>query len=923
MGTLPAGSTRFSGSGTIVENVFTTKAAVWINCLKAFARQNRKRPTQAEKVLWQQLRGSALGRKFRRQHAIDKFIVDFICIESRLSIEVDGGIHDCPEQIEYDNGRTFVLKELGYHELRFTNAQVLSQLPQVLAFLKEYLQNTPRKNESSGSPSPPERGAGGEVFPSTMSDLFTAAPTAVDLMPAARQALKRYYGYDNFRPMQADIIRNILEGRDTVVLMPTGGGKSICFQIPAVVSEGTCVVVSPLIALMKDQVEALKANGIAAAYINSSVGQSEANDIARAALSGQLKLLYVSPEKLLSDGFLQFLSRVNISLFAIDEAHCISSWGHDFRPEYTQLSALRRHFPSTPIMALTATADRLTQRDILSQLSMHEPRVFLSSFDRPNINLLVRPGQNRVDGVLDFMARHPGEPGIVYCLSRKQCETLAGKLTAKGIKASHYHAGMTPVSRAKAQEMFLQDDLQVIVATIAFGMGIDKSNVRWVIHYNLPKNIEGYYQEIGRAGRDGAPATALLFYSFADVMQMREMVTKDVPARQAQLNTAKLERMQQFAEAASCRRKILLNYFSESLGEDCGNCDICRNPPTTFDGTLIAQKALSAVFRSREKVAINLLIDILRGMRNQAVLQGGYDQIKTYGAGGDLPYLDWYSYIHQMLNDGLFYIAYEEGYALKITERGHQVLKGQLSLPLKKFQPAEKAEKPTRASKKAAADAASVFAGTPEARLFEQLRKLRKQIADEQGVPPYVVFSDATLQEMAVEQPTSRVGMLAVSGVGMKKFDTYGEAFIRVILEHGSPRPVDSDDEIDFTPRPRAAAKEPKAAKEPRDAQTVSDSEDSSFQMHRLGLSPAAIAERRGLAESTVRQHLYNAYVKGRELRVHDFLDDGQLAEIFTGRAQLGGNPPLRDLFDHLRERYDYFQLRLAAIYHQKLRGQA
>ncbi|MCC3152117.1 DNA helicase RecQ [Hymenobacter sp. BT770] len=746
--------------------------------------------------------------------------------------------------------------------------------------------------------------------------LTTATP---DLLPAARQALKRYYGYDNFRPMQGEIIQHILAGKDTVVLMPTGGGKSVCFQIPAVVSEGTCIVVSPLIALMKDQVEALKANGIAAAYINSSVGQAEANDIARAAVGGYLKLLYVSPEKLLSDGFLQFLNRVNISLFAIDEAHCISSWGHDFRPEYTQLGQLRNHFPSTPIIALTATADRLTKRDIITQLNLHEPKVFLSSFDRPNINLLVRPGQDRVGSVLDYITRHPQDPGIIYCLSRKTCETISQKLIAKGVKAAHYHAGLTPLQRGKAQEAFLQDDIQVIVATIAFGMGIDKSNVRWVMHYNLPKNIEGYYQEIGRAGRDGAPSTAILFYSFADVMQMREMVTKDVPARQAQLNTAKLERMQQFAEAASCRRKILLNYFSETLGEDCGNCDICRNPPTTFDGTLIAQKALSAVFRSRERVAINLLIDILRGMRNQAVLQGGYDQIKTYGAGRDLPYLDWYSYIHQMLNDGLFYIAYEEGYALKITERGHQVLKGQLTLPLRKFQPSEKAEKPTRAGKKAAVTATI---GTPEAQLFDKLRKLRKQIADEQGVPPYVVFSDATLQEMAAERPVSRVGMLGISGVGMKKFETYGESFIKLILEHagGQYVPSDSDNMFSEPPRPRVAAGA-RAAVAAAD-KPVSDSEDATIQFHQMGLTPEDISERRGLALSTVKTHLYNAYAKGRELRIHDFVSDTELAQIFTARAQLGGEPTLRDLFDHLREKYDYFQLRMAALYHKRLRGQ-
>jgi ATP-dependent DNA helicase RecQ len=898
--------------GNPQEHIYTTDVRTWGKA-KGYARENRKKPTPAEALLWQELRGAKLGVKFRRQHAIGFFIADFVCLAAKLIIELDGEIHLTTEQAEYDAGRTFTLTELAYHELRFTNRQVLHEMDQVLAIIRNELKKDVPMHPF-GSPSFLERGPGGEVTQNAMSDTLTTAQS--DLLPAARQALKRYYGYDNFRPMQGDIIQHILGGKDTVVLMPTGGGKSVCFQIPAVVSEGTCVVVSPLIALMKDQVEALRANGITAGYINSSVGQSEANDISRAALSGHLKLLYVSPEKLLSDGFLQFLTRVNVSMFAIDEAHCISSWGHDFRPEYTQLGQLRTHFPSTPIIALTATADRLTKRDIITQLNLHQPKVFLSSFDRPNINMLVRPGQDRMGSILDYIARHPQDPGIIYCLSRKTCETVAQKLIAKGVKAGHYHAGMTPLQRGKVQEGFLQDDLQVIVATIAFGMGIDKSNVRWVMHYNLPKNIEGYYQEIGRAGRDGAPSTAILFYSFADVMQMREMVTKDVPARQAQLNTAKLERMQQFAEAASCRRKILLNYFSETLHEDCGNCDICRNPPTTFDGTLIAQKALSAVFRSREKVAINLLIDILRGMRNQAVLQGGYDQIKTYGAGNDLPYLDWYSYIHQMLNDGLFYIAYEEGYALKITERGHQVLKGQLTLPLKKFQPSEKAEKPSRAGKKAAATTATV--GTPEAQLFEKLRKLRKAIADEQGVPPYVVFSDATLQEMAAERPVSRVGMLGVSGVGMKKFETYGEAFIKLILEHGGGQYVPSDSDNMFSePRPRMAVAAAPAAEKP-----VSDSEDASIQFHQMGLTPEDIAERRGLALSTVKTHLYNAYAKGRELRIHDFVSDAELAEILTARAQLGGEPTLRDLFDHLREKYDYFQLRMAALYHKRLRGQ-
>ncbi|WP_460614328.1 DNA helicase RecQ [Hymenobacter seoulensis] len=762
--------------------------------------------------------------------------------------------------------------------------------------------------------------------------LFAAEPLAPTL-ESARRVLKQYYGYDSFRPMQEDIIQNIMGGLDTVVLMPTGGGKSVCFQVPAVVQEGVCVVVSPLIALMKDQVEALKANGISAAYINSSVGQSEQNNIAADCLNGYLKLLYVSPEKLLSEGFLTFLRRMRISMFAIDEAHCISSWGHDFRPEYTQLRVLREQFPSTPIIALTATADRLTQRDIQSQLRLNNPRVFLSSFDRPNLNLIVRPGQDRVGGILEFLERHPGEAGIIYCLSRKQCETLAQKIQAKGYKAGFYHAGMTPNQRASVQEAFLKDDLQVIIATIAFGMGIDKSNVRWVIHYNLPKNIEGYYQEIGRAGRDGSPATAVLFYSFSDVMQLREMLTKENP-HLTQLNLTKLERMQQFAEAASCRRKILLNYFGETLAQDCGNCDICRNPPTTFDGTELAQKALSAVVRMRERAPIGLLIDVLRGMRNQAVLSGGFDQIKTYGAGRDLPYLDWYSYIHQMLNDGLLYIAYEEGYSLKMTELGREVLQGQRPLAMKKFQPAEKAEKAPRGRKAAAATKAAPV--SREARLFEALRSLRKRIADEQGVPPYVIFTDSTLQEMAEERPVNRTAMLSISGVGMKKFENYGEAFIREVLAHGGNPAAQVEFEMDDIPSnlgpddfggsPRASRKKetkPKAVKEAKEASTdVNGTMEASFLLHRQGLSLEAIAERRELALSTVQTHLTNCYAKGLDLRLADFLTPDALAEIQTAQAQLGGSPMLRDLFDHLREKYDYFKLRLALMYFKKLRGE-
>lgn len=746
--------------------------------------------------------------------------------------------------------------------------------------------------------------------------MLAATPPLAPTLDAARRVLKQYYGYDQFRPMQQDIIQSILSGQDTVVLMPTGGGKSVCFQVPAMVQEGVCVVVSPLIALMKDQVEALKANGISAACINSSIGQAEQNSIGRACHAGLLKLLYVSPEKLLSEGFLAFLHRLKVSMFAIDEAHCISSWGHDFRPEYTQLRVLREQFPSVPIIALTATADRLTQRDIQQQLRLHEPKVFLSSFDRPNLSLNVRPGQDRVNGVVNFLKGHENEAGIVYCLSRKQCETLAGKLKEKGIRAGFYHAGMTDKARSDVQEQFLRDDLQVICATVAFGMGIDKSNVRWVVHYNLPKNIEGYYQEIGRAGRDGAPAEAVLFYSYADVAQLRDMITKDADPRLAQLNTTKLERMQQFAEAASCRRRILLAYFGEVLEKDCGNCDICRNPPVTFDGTELAQKALSAVARTREAAPLTLIADVLLGRRNQAVISRGYDQIKTFGAGANLSFLDWQSYLHQLLNDGLLYIAYEQGYALKLTDLGWQVLKGERKQNLKQFQVPQKAEKAPkgRAAKAAAGTGQRLPSVTDE--LFEQLRRLRKQIADQQGVPPYVIFTDATLQEMAIERPRTRTAMLAVSGVGMKKFENYGEPFIELITQHAGPP---SPDDVPDVPTDEDDAPAPAAKK--RAVGTPSGTALDSWKMHRQGLSLEQIAEQRGLAVSTVKSHLEGLYERGYQLRTEEFITPDDFARIKTAAQELGPDFRLRDLFDHLREQYDYFQLRIALAYDKRLRG--
>ena len=693
----------------------------------------------------------------------------------------------------------------------------------------------------------------------------------------AQHILQDTFGYDTFRAHQQDIVEHVVAGGDTLVLMPTGGGKSLCYQIPAIVRNGVGIVISPLIALMQDQVNALQQNGVSAAFLNSTLNVDEVRDVENALHHGELDLLYIAPERLMTARTLELIERIRVSLFAIDEAHCVSQWGHDFRPEYVQLSVLHQRFPNIPRIALTATADSATQREIIERLALSEAKQFISGFDRPNIRYRISEnGGNARDQLLRFIRNeHKEDAGIVYCLSRKKVDDTAAWLTTKGLTALPYHAGLPSHVRQQNQERFLREDEIIIVATIAFGMGIDKPDVRFVAHLNLPKSLEAYYQETGRAGRDGEAANAWMLYGLQDVITLKKMqANSDAPEDIKRIEHHKLDAMLGLCEITSCRRQALLRYFGNELEKPCGNCDTCLEPPETWDATAAAQKALSCVHRTGQRFGVTYLVDVLLGKDDERIIRFGHDKASTYGIGSELNQSEWRDLYRQLIARGLLAVDLEGHGGLHLVEASRPVLRGEQLLHLRKFTRKGKAKSRERKSNR--------FADTGNNDLWQGLRSRRQQLADEQGIPAYMIFHDATLAEMVENRPETLTHLSNISGVGERKLNDYGEDFLDVINEHIA-----------------------------LENNSQSDTEGETIQLFRLGIDADAIASHRGLKATTVYNHLANG-ISRDEVELKDVLtlQEQQLDAIRFAIEQYDSGKRLKPVFDALEGEFSYEMLR-------------
>ena len=704
----------------------------------------------------------------------------------------------------------------------------------------------------------------------------------MDLSP--KEALKKYFGYSEFRPKQEGIIQSVLQGEDSFVLMPTGGGKSLCYQLPAILFQGLTIVISPLIALMKDQVDALKANGVDAAYLNSTLSAEEQSQIFFRLRNRDLKILYLAPERLLANNgeMINFLQELEVSLVAIDEAHCISQWGHDFRPEYLKLNILKKKLNKTPFIALTATADDITRKDILEKLGFENPNISVSSFDRPNIEYNVQAKQNSFDRLLDFLEEHKGEAGIIYTLSRKETESITTRLSAEGYKARPYHAGLNRELREENQELFLRDEINIIVATIAFGMGIDKSNVRFVVHMTLPKNIEGYYQETGRAGRDGLDSKALLFYSSGDLIKLRSFAEIEGNEEQSNVMLEKLQIMADFCESYTCRRKYLLNYFGEDAKENCGNCDVCTSSFATIDATRPAQMLLSAMARLDRQFGANYLIQLLRGSKSEKIWEE-HTWLKTYGVGKDYSKAEWSYMIREFLQLKIVEKSQGNYPVLGFTEKSRDVLKGLEKVEIRKLEVRE--EKPK--SQTSAMDL------DYDKDLFALLKTSRKQIADDLGVPAFVIFSDATLLELAAYLPQDEDDLYQISGFGESKVQKYGMTFLEEITAYCKIHRLES--RMD---RKKGKTKTKRKKKRRATGQTHSQT----FELYKAGMDISEISKERNLSINTIEAHLAHFIALG-ELGINELVDSKKRKEIEKLVAKKGKvllAPLKNELGDHI-----------------------